>query len=91
MSILKAIKAQLGLSNTPANNFTITAEADNGTLKLARGNAGATTQDILTVDASGYLKPGVLPNYANDAAAASGGVPVGGLYRNGSVVMYRVS
>ena len=91
MSLLKAIKAQLGLSNTPANNFTITAEADNGTLKLARGNAGATTQDILTVDAAGYLKPGVLPNYANDVAAASGGVPVGGLYRNGSVVMYRVS
>ena len=53
MSLLKAIKAQLGLSSTPANNFTITAEADNGTLKLARGNAGATTQDILTVDANG--------------------------------------
>jgi len=56
MSLLKAIKAQLGLSNTPANNFTITAEADNGTLKLARGNAGATTQDILTVDAQGRVK-----------------------------------
>ena len=55
MSLLKAIKAQLGLSNTPANNFTITAEADNGTLKLARGDAGATTQDILTVDASGNV------------------------------------
>ena len=55
MSLLKAIKAQLGLSNTPANNFTITAEADNGTLKLARGNAGATTQDILTVDAAGKV------------------------------------
>ena len=55
MSFLRAIKAQLGLSNTPANNFTITAEADNGTLKLARGNAGATTQDILTVDASGNV------------------------------------
>ena len=55
MSLLKAIKTQLGLSNTPANNFTITAEADNGTLKLARGNAGATTQDILTVDANGRV------------------------------------
>ena len=46
-------KQQLGLSVTPANNFTITAEADNGTMKLARGNAGATTQDIITVDATG--------------------------------------
>lgn len=55
MSLIKAIKAQLGLSNTPANNFTLDASADNGTLKLARGNAGATTQDILTVDASGKV------------------------------------
>lgn len=31
------------------------------------------------------------PNYANDAAAAAGGVAVGQLYRNGSVVMIRVS
>lgn len=30
-------------------------------------------------------------NYANDVAAAAGGVPVGGRYRNGSVMMIRVS
>jgi len=29
-------------------------------------------------------------SYANDAAAAAAGVPVGGLYRNGSAVMVRV-
>lgn len=34
--------------------------------------------------------PGV-NNYANDAAAASGGIPVGGIYRNGSVVQVRVT
>lgn len=51
MSLIKIIKAQLGLSVTPANNFTLDASADNGTMKLARGNAGATTQDIMTVDA----------------------------------------
>lgn len=91
MSLLKSIKAQLGLSVTPANNFTLTAEADNGTMKLARGNAGATTQDILTVDSAG--RPGFpqLVSYANDAAAAVGGVPVGSMYRNGSVVMIRVA
>ena len=55
MSLLKAIKAQLGLSTTPANNFTLDASADNGTMKLARGNAGATTQDIITVDAGGKV------------------------------------
>lgn len=32
-----------------------------------------------------------LPNFANDTAAATGGVPVGGMYRNGSVLMVRVS
>jgi hypothetical protein len=55
LSLIKAIKAQLGLSNTATNNFTLTAEAADGTLKLARGNAGATTQDVLTVDASGRV------------------------------------
>lgn len=34
--------------------------------------------------------PGGLINAANDAAAAAAGVPVTGLYRNGSVVMIRV-
>ena len=29
--------------------------------------------------------------YANDSAAAAGGIPVGGLYRNGSVVQVRVT
>lgn len=32
-----------------------------------------------------------LGNYADDSAAAAGGVPVGGVYRDGSVVMVRVS
>jgi hypothetical protein len=46
---------QLGSSVTATQNFTITAEAADGTMKLARGNAGATTQDIFTVDASGNV------------------------------------
>jgi hypothetical protein len=53
MSLLKLIQQQLGLSTTPANNFTLDASANNGTMKLARGNAGATTQDIITIDANG--------------------------------------
>lgn len=31
-----------------------------------------------------------LANYTDDTAAAAGGVPIGGLYRNGSVVQVRV-
>jgi hypothetical protein len=33
----------------------------------------------------------VPPDAANDAAAAAAGVAIGGLYRNGSVVMVRVA
>lgn len=61
MSLLKIIRTQFGKSVTAANNFTLTAEADNGTMKLARGNAGATTQDILTVDADGRIAQGLAP------------------------------
>lgn len=32
-----------------------------------------------------------LPNYVDDAAAAAGGVPLHGYYRNGSIVMQRVA
>ena len=55
MSLLKFIKAQLGISSTPSNNFTLDASAQDGTMKLARGNAGATTQDVLVVDAAGKV------------------------------------
>ena len=55
MSLLKFIKAQFGISNTPSNNFTLDASAQDGTMKLSRGNAGATTQDILVVDAAGKV------------------------------------
>lgn len=58
MSLLKFIKAQLGMSSTPANNFVLDASAQDGTMKLSRGNAGATTQDVLVVDASGNVLVG---------------------------------
>jgi hypothetical protein len=85
MSLLRAIKAQLGLSVTPANNFTLDASADNGTMKLARGNAGATTQDIMTVDANGFANftravgPGtILANCIFDGTLAGTNPPLAG-------------
>lgn len=44
------------------------------------------------INPSGNLVPYVgvlLPNYVNDAAAAAGGVAIGGWYRNGSIQMQR--
>lgn len=55
MSLLKFIKAQLGMSPASSNNFTLDASAQDGTMKLSRGNAGATTQDVLVVGANGKL------------------------------------
>lgn len=51
MSLLRIIKAQLGLSVTPANNFTLDASANDGTMKLERNDG----QDIMTVDATGKV------------------------------------
>lgn len=51
MSIIRSIKHRLGLSVTPANNFTFDASADNGTMKLVRESG----QDIMTVDAAGKV------------------------------------
>lgn len=56
MSIIRAIRAQLGLSGTASQNFTLDASAADGSMKLARGNAGATTQDIMTVSAAGKVQ-----------------------------------
>lgn len=58
-----------------------------------------TTTLAATLDISGSLKvssgsitlPGLVAlNFTNDTAASASGVPVGGLYRSGSVVMIRV-
>lgn len=47
-------QVQLGDSVTATQNAVLQTNVD-GTFKLARGNAGATTQDIITVDANGRV------------------------------------
>jgi hypothetical protein len=51
---IKTNAVQLGDSTTATHNFTLQTNV-NGTAKLARGNVGATTQDILTIDAEGVV------------------------------------
>jgi hypothetical protein len=56
MSLLKANSVQIGQSTTGTNNFTLSVPSSpDGTIKLARGNSGATTQDILSVNSSGAV------------------------------------
>jgi len=56
MSLLKSNSVQIGQSATATQNFTLSVPSSpDGTIKLARGNSGATTQDILTVNSSGEV------------------------------------
>jgi hypothetical protein len=56
MSLLKANSVQIGQSATGTNNFTLSVPSSpDGTIKLARGNSGATTADILSVSSSGAV------------------------------------
>ena len=56
MSLIKANAVQIGQSGTATENFTLAVPSSpDGTIKLARGNANATTQDVLSVDASGNV------------------------------------
>jgi hypothetical protein len=56
MSLLKANSVQIGQSTTGTNNFTLSVPSSpDGTIKLARGNSGATTADILSVSSTGAI------------------------------------
>lgn len=88
---------QLGDSATATQNFTLTAAAADGTLKLARGNAGATTQDILTVDAAGvasllgqriFSRGNVLGTVSQAAGVPTGAVVERGSNANGDYVRF---
>lgn len=64
MSLLKSNSVQIGQSATATQNFTLSVPASpDGTIKLARGNSGATTQDVLTIDSSGVV------SFPNNSAA----------------------
>jgi hypothetical protein len=56
MSLLKANSVQIGQSATATQNFTLSVPSSpDGTIKLARGNSGSTTADILSVSNDGRL------------------------------------
>ena len=52
---------QLGSSVNALQNFTITSEAADGTMKIARGNYSAPSQDILTVSGTGQMSASLNP------------------------------
>ena len=76
MSLIKANEVQIGQSGTATQNFTLAVPSSpDGTIKLARGNSGATTQDVISVDASGnvsFAGTTSLGNISNSTAIATG-------------------
>jgi hypothetical protein len=76
MSLIKANAVQVGQSPTATQNFTLAVPSSpDGTIKLARGNFGATTQDVISVDASGnvsFAGTTALGNISNSTAIATG-------------------
>ncbi len=74
---------------------TITNVTHNGTVVIGTADSTATNQVVLADGAGNvYLRTGTggaPTEYADDAAAATGGVPIGGFYRTGSVLKVRVS
>lgn len=70
MSLLKANSIQVGQSATASQNFTITTPTTpDGTLKISRGNAGATTGDVIAVNANGAVGFGSTPAYGSAGQA----------------------
>ena len=62
MSLLKSNSVQIGQSATATQNFTLSVPSSpDGTIKLARGNSGATTADVLSVASDGRLSFGKPP------------------------------
>jgi hypothetical protein len=56
MSTLKVNNVQIGQSSTATQNFVLSIPVTpDGTIKLSRGNMGVTTQDVLTIDATGAV------------------------------------
>jgi len=90
--ITKDVNGNFGINSNPEseNKLTILGENQLSTHFAAR----FFDSDGLTIASFRNDRKVEIPallNFANDAAAAAGGVPVGYLYRNGSVVQVRVT
>jgi len=74
MSLIKTNAVQVGQSPTATQNFTLAVPSSpDGTIKLARGNSGATTQDVMNVSNAGVVSfPQGLGNISNSTAIATG-------------------
>jgi len=79
MSLLKANSVQIGQSATATQNFTLSVPSSpDGTIKLARGNSGATTADILSINASGVITGSTFSGATINSSTVNGGTITSG-------------
>jgi hypothetical protein len=82
MSTLKTNSVQIGQSATATQNFTLAVPTSpNGTMKLSRGNSGATTADIFSVGSTGVISGATLSGAIIDSSTVSGGCITHGLHQ----------
>ena len=84
MSVINSANVQVGRSVTPDNNITLSTDGSTGDLIINKGVYPTLTTLI------GFPNTGLV-NYADDVAAAAGGVAVGTMYRTGSAVKVRIA
>lgn len=88
--------AKINLSNVSTlsginSNFQLIEDELNNKVYYRNNPVGEPNTLQTPLDINGQSIFNGLSNFADDAAAAVGGVPVNGLYRTGSVVKIRVS
>ena len=83
MSTINSANVQIGQSVTASENITLNTDAS-GNLIINKG-----VYPTLTALAA-FPNTGLI-DYADDAAAATGGVAVGTFYRTGSAIKVRVA
>jgi hypothetical protein len=87
MSLLKSNSVQIGQSATATQNFTLSVPSSpDGTIKLARGNSGATTADILSINASGVITGSTFSGATITGATITGSTVNGGSITSGTAV-----
>jgi hypothetical protein len=89
MSTLKTNSVQIGQSATATQNFTLAVPTTpNGTMKLSRGNSGATTADIFSVGSTGVISGATLSGAIIDSSTFNGGCITAGVGQNLSSSTY---
>jgi hypothetical protein len=82
-----------GAPNATTASYALTATSASYALTATSASFASTASYLNPIQSSYVILSQVSAslNYADDTAAAAGGVPLGGLYRNGNFILIRIS